>query len=45
MQRRMEPDFARSAAMLGVVLIHASGGFVSRYSRISLGGGHPCSLL
>ena len=46
MQRRTELDFLRAAAMLGVVMIHASSGFVLRDSRISLGGGgHPCTLL
>ena len=43
--RRTELDWIRAVSMLGVVMIHASSGFIFRDSRISLGGGHACSLL
>lgn len=46
MQHRSELDWVRAISMLGVVMIHASAGFIFRNSRISLmGGGNPCSIL
>ena len=41
MKRRIELDWVRAAAMLGVVMIHASAAFVSRDSRLSLLGSPP----
>jgi surface polysaccharide O-acyltransferase-like enzyme len=41
MKRRTELDWARAAAMLGVVLLHAASGFVSRTSRLTLLGITP----
>ena len=39
--RRTELDWIRAVSMLGVVMIHASSGFIFRDSRISLGGVTP----
>ena len=45
MKRRIELDWVRAAAMLGVVMIHASAAFVSRDSRLSLLGITPALFL